>query len=98
MGIAEAETLAQMFGKKVELAQPPIKDAAGLTSAASRLLKDGVCVLVGGGRAGGRDVVRGREGPQGALPRRRVRRGPAALRVVATVPAGKGAWGVAGAR
>ena len=58
MGAAEADTLAQMFGKKVELAQPPLKDTEGLAGAASGLLKEGVSVLVGGGDVRAAETLR----------------------------------------
>jgi ABC-type branched-subunit amino acid transport system substrate-binding protein len=49
MGIAEADSLAQMFGKKIALALPAVPGPERLTSVASRLVKEGVSVLVGGG-------------------------------------------------
>jgi branched-chain amino acid transport system substrate-binding protein len=49
MGIAEADSMAQMFGKKIELAVPPVPGPEKLAGVASRLVKEGVSVLVGGG-------------------------------------------------
>ncbi len=49
MGIAEAGSLAQMFGKKIELAQPSVPRQERLAGVASRMVKEGVSVLVGGG-------------------------------------------------
>lgn len=49
MGIAEADSLAQMFGKKIDLALPSVPGPEQLASVASRLVKEGVSVLVGGG-------------------------------------------------
>ena len=49
MGIAEAGSLAQMFGKKIELAQPSVPRPERLADVASRMVKEGVSVLVGGG-------------------------------------------------
>jgi ABC-type branched-subunit amino acid transport system substrate-binding protein len=64
MGAAEADSLAQMFGKKIELVQPPLEDPEGLAGAASRLVKEGVSVLVGGGDERAAEALRGvaREG------------------------------------
>jgi ABC-type branched-subunit amino acid transport system substrate-binding protein len=49
MGAAEAEQLAQMFGKRVELVAPKLAGTEGVAAAAAGLVKDGVAVLVGGG-------------------------------------------------
>lgn len=58
MGAAEADSLAQMFGKKFELVQPTLKDTEGLPGAASLLLKEGVSVLVGGGDVRAAETLR----------------------------------------
>jgi len=49
LGISEADSLAQLFGKKIDLALPPVPGPGSLTTVASRLMKEGVSVLVGGG-------------------------------------------------
>ena len=49
LGITEANSLAQMFGKRIDLALPPATGPERLAGVASRLIKDGVSVLVGGG-------------------------------------------------
>jgi branched-chain amino acid transport system substrate-binding protein len=49
LGITEAASLAQMFGKSIDLAVPPATGPEQLAGAATRLIKDGVSVLVGGG-------------------------------------------------
>ena len=49
LGIAEADSMAQMFGKKIELALPSVPGPEKLARVASRLVKEGVSVLVGGG-------------------------------------------------
>jgi ABC-type branched-subunit amino acid transport system substrate-binding protein len=49
LGITEADSLAQMFGKKIDLALPSVPGPERLASVASRLVKEGVSVLVGGG-------------------------------------------------
>jgi ABC-type branched-subunit amino acid transport system substrate-binding protein len=63
MGAAEADSLAQMFEKKVELVAPKVAATEGVAAAASGLVKDGVAVLVGGADLGSaealRDVARG---------------------------------------
>lgn len=52
LGIAEAESLAQMFGKKIDLALPSVPGPERLASVAAALVKEGVSVLVGGGDEG----------------------------------------------
>ena len=49
LGITEADSLAQMFGKKIDLALPPVPGPERLAGVAARLIKEGVSVLVGGG-------------------------------------------------
>lgn len=49
MGFSEADTLAQMFKKKIDLALPSVPGPERLGSVASRLIREGVSVLVGGG-------------------------------------------------
>lgn len=49
LGITEADSLAQMFGKKIDLVLPPVPGPERLATVASRLMKEGVSVLVGGG-------------------------------------------------
>jgi ABC transporter substrate binding protein (PQQ-dependent alcohol dehydrogenase system) len=58
MGAAEADTLAQMFGKKVELATPKVAGAQGVSGAAASLVKEGVSVLVGGSDLAAAEALR----------------------------------------
>ena len=58
MGITEADSLAQMFGKRIELALPSVPGPERLASVASDLLKGGVAVLVGGGDEPAAEVLR----------------------------------------
>jgi ABC transporter substrate binding protein (PQQ-dependent alcohol dehydrogenase system) len=58
MGAAEADTLAQMFGKKVELAAPKVAGAQGVSGAAASLVKEGVSVLVGGSDLAAAEALR----------------------------------------
>jgi ABC transporter substrate binding protein (PQQ-dependent alcohol dehydrogenase system) len=58
MGAAEAESLAQMFDKKVELLTPKVAGTAGVAAAAASLVKDGVAVLVGGGDQAAAEALR----------------------------------------
>ena len=58
MGAAEAESLAKMFGKTIELAVPQVAGPEQLASVAAGLVKDGVAVLVGGGDEPAAEVLR----------------------------------------
>jgi len=49
LGITEADSLAQMFGKKIDLVLSPVPGRERVASVASRLIKEGVSVLVSGG-------------------------------------------------
>src|SRR5262245_17114777 len=58
MGAAEADSLAQMFEKKVELVVPKVTGSDGVAAAAAGLVKDGVAVLVGGGDLAAAEALR----------------------------------------
>jgi ABC-type branched-subunit amino acid transport system substrate-binding protein len=58
MGAAEADSLAQMFGKKIDLALPSIPGPDRLASVAAGLVKEGVSVLVGGGDEAAAEALR----------------------------------------
>jgi branched-chain amino acid transport system substrate-binding protein len=58
MGIAEADSLAQMFGKRFEMAMPSVAGPEGVARVASGLTKEGATVLVGGGDAGAAEALR----------------------------------------
>ena len=49
LGIAEADSVAQMFGKKIDLVLSPVPGRERVASVASRLIQEGVSVLVSGG-------------------------------------------------
>lgn len=49
LGISEAGSLAQMFGKKIDLVPSPVPGREPVASGASHLIKGGVSVLLGGG-------------------------------------------------
>lgn len=49
LGITEADSLARMFGKRIDLALPPVPGPEQVAGVASRLIKEGVSVLVSGG-------------------------------------------------
>jgi ABC-type branched-subunit amino acid transport system substrate-binding protein len=58
MGAAEADSLGQMFGKKVELAAPSLAGSDKVAAAAATLVKEGVAVLVGGGDQAAAEALR----------------------------------------